>query len=349
MNNIELTDKENLIEKETAASSTRSDAMEIQVKNPQISKVLALKEEAQRQKQSEQERAKRIQIEMNYLNDMLLTVNDDLTYSKEEQNINSELEHRIQEEVYQMHGISNDKVQGMEERTNALYQGAAFSLLFLSSIMVILCGILHGFDSQICLFMTFYTALEASLLSHRSWKSEILEAFIRLIYLVLFPIMMVVFVCFELGFSQYEQLLPLLIIAGMIILLLGVSSYFLYDPYKQDRKNRKKADRYITEMEKTALKDIQLREAAYKKQERKKEREQHLEKKKAERKNTLKNLQNRLPHRHKEVEIEEKTDTEMPDTEILAISKSEQINVKKQDDRKLNSKNDPLRTSALSK
>ena len=35
-----------------------------------------------------------------------------------------------------MHGISEDKLQGMEERRNAWYQGAAFALFFLSLILV---------------------------------------------------------------------------------------------------------------------------------------------------------------------------------------------------------------------
>ena len=265
-------------------SGNPTDAMAMHVKNPRISKVRALEEESVRQKQVEEERAKRIRIELEYLNNVLQEVNDNLEYSREEKSVNNEFEHRIRTEVYQMHGISNDKVQGMEERSNALYQGAAFALLFLSTVLVILCGILHGFGSQICMFMAFYTALQASLLTTRRLKIQLVEAITHIIYLLLFPIMLVLFVCFELGYSQYETFLPVYIVAGMIILLLSVSSYFLYDPYRQDRKNVKKADRYIAEMEKTALKDVQLRETKFRKQEKKKEREQAWENKKTENK-----------------------------------------------------------------
>ena len=268
----------------TPTSNELPDAMAMQVKNPRISKVRALEEESIKQRQAEEERAKRIQVELEYLNNVLQEVNDNLEYSREEKSVNAEFEHRIRTEVYQMHGISNDKVQGMEERSNALYQGAAFSLLFLSTVLVILCGVLHGFGSQICLFMAFYTALQASLLTTRRLRIPLIETITHIVYLLLFPIMLVLFVCFELGYSQYETILPICIVAGMAVLLLSVSSYFLYDPYKKDRKNVKKADRYIAEMEKTALKDVQLREAKFKKQEKKREREQAWENKKAENK-----------------------------------------------------------------
>lgn len=288
-----------------------SDLTTIDMKNPRIHKVLALEEEATLQKQLEQDRTKRIQVELEYLHDLLNMVNDDFTYSKEEQNANTEFEQRIQSEVYRMHGLSADKLQGMDERRNALYQGAAFSMLFLSVIMVALCGILHGFGSQICLFMAFYTALEASLLSHKNRGTKLLDGLTRAIYMILFPVMMVIFVCFELEFSQYEWLLPILTVAGLVILLLGAASYFLYDPYKADRKNRKKADRYLAEMEKTALKDVRLRETELKKRERREEKKRIRAEKKAKRQTSSRGMKECLfrPHKRKnERKEEEETD-----------------------------------------
>ena len=111
-------------------------------------------------------RSKRIRQEQEYIDRMLLSVEENLKNTKEEQRINEEFEEHIRREVYRMHGISEDKLQGMTERKTAWYQGAAFALFFLSLVMIALCGILHGFGSEICIFMAFYTAIEGTLLSN---------------------------------------------------------------------------------------------------------------------------------------------------------------------------------------
>lgn len=89
---------------------------------------------------------------------------------------------------------------------------------------------------------------------------------------------MSIFVCYELKFSEYEILLPILTIAGAVILLIGVASYFVYDPYREDRKKQKKAQRYLVEIEKIALKEVRTEEKAYEKQEKKRRRKEEKEK-----------------------------------------------------------------------
>ena len=84
--------------------------------------------------------------------------------------------------------------------------------------------------------------------------------------------MLIVFVCFELGFTEYGIVVPVLTIAGVVILVLGAVSYFVYDPYRLDRKNHKKADRYIRDIEKAAVKEVELEEKALAKQARKQEK-----------------------------------------------------------------------------
>ena len=46
----------------------------------------------------------------------------------------------------------------------------------------------------------------------------------------------------------------------------------MYDPYRLDRKNHKKADRYIRDIEKAAVKEVELEEKALAKQARKQEK-----------------------------------------------------------------------------
>ena len=140
---------------------------------------------------------------------------------------------------------------------------------FLSLVLIAICGILHGFGSEICIFMAFYTAIEGALLSNGRKQSLFFTVLTKGVYLLLFPVMLVTFTCYELGFEEYALLVPVFAVAGVVVLMIGALSYFLYDPYRMDRRNRKKANRYIVEIEKAALKEVRLKERAFAKQEKK--------------------------------------------------------------------------------
>ena len=245
------------------------DYSDITVKNPRIGKVMRLEEEVQRQSEIEKLRSRRIRQEQEYIDRMSLSVENHLRNTKEEQRYNEQFEERIRTEVYRMHGISEDKLQGMTEYRNAWYQGTAFAMFFLSLVLIAICGILHGFGSEICIFMAFYTAIEGVLLSNGRKQSLFFTVLTKGVYLLLFPVMLVTFTCYELGFEEYALLVPVFAVAGVVVLMIGALSYFLYDPYRMDRRNRKKATRYIVEIEKAALKEVRLKERAFAKQEKK--------------------------------------------------------------------------------
>ena len=245
------------------------DYSDITVKNPRIGKVMRLEEEVQRQSEIEKLRSRRIRQEQEYIDRMSLSVENHLRNTKEEQRYNEQFEERIRTEVYRMHGISEDRLQGMTEYRNAWYQGTAFAMFFLSLVLIAICGILHGFGSEICIFMAFYTAIEGALLSNGRKQSLFFTVLTKGVYLLLFPVMLVTFTCYELGFEEYALLVPVFAVAGVVVLMIGALSYFLYDPYRMDRRNRKKANRYIVEIEKAALKEVRLKERAFAKQEKK--------------------------------------------------------------------------------
>lgn len=258
-------------EQENKETTILPDTPEITVKNPRIGKVHKLEEEVRRQNEQEQLRTKRIRKEQEYIEQMSKAVEDHLRNTREEQRYNEEFERLIRKDVYQMHGISEDKLQGMTEYRNAWYQGTAFGMFFLSLILTGICGYLHGFGSELCIFMAFYTAIEGTLLTNGR-KHALWNALTKVLYLLLFPAMLIVFVCFELKFTAYTMVVPVLTVAGVVLLVLGAVSYFLYDPYRQDRKNHKKADRYIRDIEKAAVKEVELEEKALAKHARKQEK-----------------------------------------------------------------------------
>ena len=237
-------------------STVLPEPTEITVKNPRIGKVRKLEEEVKRQNELEQLRTRRIRKEQEYIEQMSKAVEDHLRNTKEEQRYNEEFERLIRKDVYQMHGISEDKLQGMTEYRYALYRGTAFGMFFLSLILTGICGYLHGFGSELCIFMAFYTAIEGTLLNNGKRQHAILDVLTRILYLLLFPAMLIVFVCYELGFTEYALIVPALTIAGVVLLLLGAVSYFLYS----------------RDIEKGAVKEVELEEKALAKQAKKQEK-----------------------------------------------------------------------------
>lgn len=314
---------------------------EITVKNPRIGKVRKLEEEVKRQNELEQLRTRRIRKEQEYIEQMSKAVEDHLRNTKEEQRYNEEFERLIRKDVYQMHGISEDKLQGMTEYRYALYRGTAFGMFFLSLILTGICGYLHGFGSELCIFMAFYTAIEGTLLNNGKRQHAILDVLTRILYLLLFPAMLIVFVCYELGFTEYALIVPALTIAGVVLLLLGAVSYFLYDPYRLDRKNHKKANRYIRDIEKAAIKEVELEEKALVKQAKKQEKlelkEEARQKRAAKRRERKKQIKEifsgwkewiraKLPKKKQEPPVTEEEQTEKSvDTEGSGTTSMEEV------------------------
>ena len=266
-----MEDAENKIEVVEQGSAGDSAA------TPRAGKVMKLQNEAERQSELEKQRGKRVRQEQEYIDRMSLSVEDSLRETREERQYNEQLEQRIRGDVYRMHGISEDKLEGMQEYKNALYQGIAFAMFFLSLVLFAICGVLHGFGSNISLFMALYTAIEGALLSNGRKQVALLNVLTKGLYILLFPVMLAIFTCYEIGYQEYDFLVNVCTVAGVVILMLGAVSYFLYDPYRADRKNCRKADRYITEIEKAAAKQVRQREKTLEKQEKKRLKQEQEE------------------------------------------------------------------------
>ena len=242
-------------------------------KNSKINKVMKLQQEIQRQNDLEKLRERRIMQQQEYIDKLLHSVEATMKSTETERQFNEQFEEQVRGQIYQMHGISRDKLEGMQEARRAWYQGAAFSLFFLSLVLFGISGILDGFGSGLNLFIAFYTAIEGTLLTNERKQNAGLNIVVKVLYLLLFPVMLGMFVCAQLGYPEYELCLPYFTTGGVLVLILGAVSYFIYDPYRLDRKSRRKADKYILSMEKAALKDIQLQDKAAKKAARQQEKE----------------------------------------------------------------------------
>lgn len=233
----------------------------------------------QMRKRQENEDALMVQLleEQRVIDGLQKKINENLDQTKASSQYNKEFKESMNAQIYALHGISEDKLEGMREYKNAYYQGSAFSLFLLSAALIVLCGALHGFQSEICIFALAYTGIEGALLAQEHKRGKAAGFLCKLLYLLMFPTMMAMFVCYELGYPEYDIFMPYATIAGVGVLIFATISYFLYNPYQNMRKNVREAKNHIEDIEKTARKEVRKNEKIRIKEEKKADRQQKKE------------------------------------------------------------------------
>jgi len=259
-------------QQERGIFAKRGKGMEEKEHTLKIQKTEWIYDQIQKQREAEDALFERIRQEQEVLDRLNQSIGDNMEHTKEARKYNQEFQERMDAQVYAMYGITEDKLQGIREYKNAYYRGCAFSLFLLSVVLVVLCGVLHGFQSQICLFMIAFSGVEGTLLAQPQSRTKILEIICKSLYLLIFPLMMVVFICFELGYREYRTILPWLAVFAICVLVLGTAAYFFYNPYRKERRNVGAARDTIREIERTARKEVRksqkYRERLEKKQKR---------------------------------------------------------------------------------
>lgn len=234
-----------------------------------IQKSQWIREQIKRQREAEDAVLEQMIEEQRVIDGLNSDINENLDRTRESRKFNQEFQEKINTQIYEMNGITEDKLKGMREYKNAYYQGCAFSLFLLSVVMIGICGVLHGFESQICLFMIACTGVEGALLAQDKWRNKLVNILCKLLYLMFFPVMMVIFVCYELKYPEYELFLPYFAMGIVVVLIIGTAAFFLYDPYKQDKKRVRSAKDYIADVEKIAKKQVKKNQKLRAKEEKK--------------------------------------------------------------------------------
>ena len=234
-----------------------------------VQKAEWVKEQIRRQRETEDAVLEQMMQEQEVIDRLHADINENLDRTKESRKFNRDFQEKINAQIYEMNGVSEDTLKGMREYKNAWYQGCAFSLFFLSIVMIVICGVLHGIEAQICLFMIACTGVEGTLLAQGRQQKPLIRFFCKLLYLLIFPVMMVAFVCFELKYPEYDLFLPYFALGIVGILMIGAEAFFLFDPYKEDKKRVKNARDYITDVEKIARKEVRKNQKQREKEERK--------------------------------------------------------------------------------
>lgn len=225
----------------------------------------------QMRRRQENEDALMVQLleEQRVIDGLQKKINDNLEQTEASSRYNQEFKESMNAQIYALHGISEDKLEGMREYKNAYYQGSAFSLFLLSAALIVLCGVLHGLQSEICVFMLAYTGIEGALLAQENKRPKIVDWLCKLLYLMMFPVMMIIFVCYELEYPEYDIFMPYATAAGVGVLVFATISYFLYSPYRNVRKRVREAKNHIEDIEKIAKKEVRKNQKTRVKEEKK--------------------------------------------------------------------------------
>ena len=236
--------------------------------NLRIQKTAYIKQQLERRRAAEDARLERLLQEQEIIQGLRESIDESMSQTEENRKYNQEFQEYVNMQIYESNGITEDKLTGMDEYKKALYRGSAAVLFFLSLVLIVLCGVLHGFQSDICLFMFAYTAMEGALLSQEKKQFPLLDFFCKILYILTFPTMLVMFVCYELKYGEYDLFLPYTVFIGVLVTVLAVISYFVQDPYIQDKKRLRDAQNQIRNIERIAEKEVRKKQKVREKEER---------------------------------------------------------------------------------
>lgn len=224
--------------------------------NIRVQKTVYVKERLEQQHAAEKAALEQLLQEQKVIDNMRESMADSMGQTAETRKYNEEFKERINAQIYAMYDVSPDKLEGMREYKNAYYRGFAASFFLLSAALTLFCGLVHDFSSQLCLLMLACTAIEGALLAQDQNRAKILNLFCRALCLLIFPLMMVIFVCYEMGCEEYAFFLPYVSIGGICAAVIGTVSYFLYNPYRQVKKKLRGAKKQIEGIERAAEKQV---------------------------------------------------------------------------------------------
>ena len=260
----------------------RSD-QEVVNESLQLQKAVWVRDEIERRRKEEDALLDQIFAEQKALHELNENVDENMKHASEGRRYREEMKERLNRQVYAMHDLSEDKMEGMKEYSNAYHKGFALAMFLMSQVLCVFCGYLNGIASQSTLTMLFFTALQGAVLIQESRCFLVWKWICRLVQMVTFPGMLVLFIGNELGYSYYERALKYSLSGAFVFLALTMAAYFLYDPYRIARGRIQDAKSTIRNVERIARKQVKKNQKARIKEEARVEKLCQKEEQRAER------------------------------------------------------------------
>lgn len=249
----------------------------------QMQKASWIQDEITKRREREDELLQQIFMEQKMLQELDEDIDENMAHAREGRKYREDMKERVNDRVYEIHDLSADKREGMREYKYAYRRGYALAMFFFSLALCVFVGFLHGITSQICLMLMFFTGVQAAIFVHQKQCFFLWRLICDIFSAVVFPVMLVLFIGYELKYDFYDFLLPICLIVGLVLLALTTASYFLYDPYRSARRRVGDAKSMIRSIERSAKKQVKKSQKQQAKDELRQNRLQQKEQDKAER------------------------------------------------------------------
>ena len=204
-------------------------------------------EQVKLQREAEDEAWEKIMEEQKLLTERRRSIDADINSNRELKRYHEDCMEDITDQVYSLHGISVDKLEGIKEYRNALFRGEAFIVFCISVIMAAIVAYAYGPTSQLCLYVLMCVGAEGALLSQKRKN-------------ILFFIPLILIAVELIGYKLYPQYLEYVTMVGealaLLLMMIGTVGYFVHNPYRKDRKNIKAAKSDLKELHKVAKKSV---------------------------------------------------------------------------------------------
>lgn len=294
--------------------------------NLRIQKASYIREQTQKRRDAQDEILRQLEQEQQVIDELQTSIDENMERSEETRKYNQEFQQQLENQLYQLHGISEDRLKGMKEYRNAYYQGCAAMLFILSVLLTAFCIYLNGITSPIVLLLFACTAMEGALLAQEKKRVRLLDVLCRILYLLIFPAMLVMFILYELDWPEYSLFLPYMVGIGMILTVLGTVSYFLYNPYRGDKKKVRQARQQLQDIKKIAQKEVRRNQKTREKQEKRLEKRRERDERRARKKEKRRQrMQAFLSHfRRKQAPPQPSPESPATDTEPMETQIPEQ-------------------------
>lgn len=239
----------NSMTQKTQTPQQTVDAQQIVIpqESERIQRAEWIHEQVKLQREAEDEAWEKIMEEQKLLTERRRSIDADINSNRELKRYHEGCMEDITDQVYSLHGISVDKLEGIKEYRNALFRGEAFIVFCISVIMAAIVAYAYGPTSQLCLYVLMCVGAEGALLSQKRKN-------------ILFFIPLILIAAEMAGYKLYPQYLEYVTMAGealaLLLMMIGTVGYFVHNPYRKDRKNIKAAKSDLKELHKVAKKSV---------------------------------------------------------------------------------------------
>lgn len=208
------------------------------------------------QREREDETWEKIMEEQKLITERMRSIDDDISRNRELERYHEGCLEDITDQVYSLHGVTTDKLEGMTRYKNAKFQGEATVVFVMSIMIAAIAAYAYGVTSQVCMFMLLCIGAEGALLSGPHKKRNLLGGIFRTLFFVPVILMAAEVISFKYYESYYEYVTMIGEVAAILLVVIGTATYFLYNPYRKDKKYVKEAQADLKELHKAARKSV---------------------------------------------------------------------------------------------